>query len=212
MTSERELLNVFRSNFQLFAVKVFNIVNPGEELEPTAAFTAIGYKLSEVVQGTTRRLTINVPPRSGCCGASPGAAFPVPPAPVRRPSDRAKERLAVSYGPACVGRRFSWERIIDDAVPALQSVRLTISLGFRRERARRSKIDPPEQYEPDVTGAPLQLVRCSRFHTPAVFREGLSTGISLRRMQVAERGLTPSQVCPLRQDPGQLRVAGVFGH
>jgi hypothetical protein len=65
MTSERERLNLLRSNFPPFAVKAFNIVNPGEELNLTVAFTAIAHRLSEVVQGNTRRLIINVPPRSG---------------------------------------------------------------------------------------------------------------------------------------------------
>ena len=65
MTSDRALLNSMRRHFPLFAMKAFNVVNPGHDLIPTAAFLAISHKLAEVAQGRIRRLIINVPPRSG---------------------------------------------------------------------------------------------------------------------------------------------------
>lgn len=65
MSSQHDLLNLLRQQFPLFAVKAFNIVNPGQELSPSAPFWAMAHKLSEVAQGRIRRLIVNVPPRSG---------------------------------------------------------------------------------------------------------------------------------------------------
>ncbi len=65
MSTERDALNTLRQNFFVFAAKAFNIVNPGQELIPTTAFLAMSHKLAELVQGRSRRLIINVPPRSG---------------------------------------------------------------------------------------------------------------------------------------------------
>ena len=62
---DRALLNSMRRHFPLFSMKAFNVVNPGHDLIPTAAFLAISHKLAEVAQGRIRRLIINVPPRSG---------------------------------------------------------------------------------------------------------------------------------------------------
>ena len=63
--SQRDLINGLRGNFTMFAVKAFNIVNPGQDWVPTPAFLAISHKLAEVEAGRIRRLVINVPPRSG---------------------------------------------------------------------------------------------------------------------------------------------------
>jgi predicted phage terminase large subunit-like protein len=63
--SERELINGVRQSFLAFAIKAFNIVNPGQDCIPTAAFLAISHKPAEVEAGRIRRLLINVPPRSG---------------------------------------------------------------------------------------------------------------------------------------------------
>ena len=65
MSADRAALNAIRRHFPLFAVKAFNVVNPGQVLFPTAAFLAISQKLAEVEAGRIRRLLINVPPRSG---------------------------------------------------------------------------------------------------------------------------------------------------
>ena len=65
MSPERQALNVLRQRFLLFAIKAFNTVNPGQRFMPTAGFMAIAQKLAEVEAGKTRRLIINVPPRSG---------------------------------------------------------------------------------------------------------------------------------------------------
>ena len=63
--SNLQVTDFVRDNFQTFAIKTFNIVNPGQELRPTAAFLAITHKLAQVEAGTIKRLIINVPPRSG---------------------------------------------------------------------------------------------------------------------------------------------------
>jgi predicted phage terminase large subunit-like protein len=65
MSSQHDPLNALRQNFPLFVVKAFNIVNPGQDLIPTAALGAMAHRLSEVAQGRCRRLVLNVPPRSG---------------------------------------------------------------------------------------------------------------------------------------------------
>lgn len=65
MSSERDMLNLIRRQFALFAVKAFNVMNPGQRLQPTPAFLAISQKLADVEAGRIRRLLINVPPRSG---------------------------------------------------------------------------------------------------------------------------------------------------
>lgn len=65
MSTKRMALDILRRNFQLFATKAFNIVNPGRDLIPTTAFMAISHKLGELERGRLRRLLINVPPRSG---------------------------------------------------------------------------------------------------------------------------------------------------
>jgi hypothetical protein len=65
MSSQHDLLNVLRQDLPLFAMKAFNIVNPGQDLIPTAPFWVMAHKLSEVAQGRIRRLIVNVPPRSG---------------------------------------------------------------------------------------------------------------------------------------------------
>jgi predicted phage terminase large subunit-like protein len=62
---ERAHAHMMRSSFLWFAMKVFNMVNPGTVLHPTAAFAAISHKLAEVEAGRIRRLIINVPPRYG---------------------------------------------------------------------------------------------------------------------------------------------------
>jgi predicted phage terminase large subunit-like protein len=63
--SERDLLNLVRRNFAAFAVKAFNLVNPGQDLFPNLAFLAICRKFEQVQSGEIKRLLINVPPRSG---------------------------------------------------------------------------------------------------------------------------------------------------
>jgi predicted phage terminase large subunit-like protein len=60
-----KVLNIYRSDFAAFATKAFNILNPGTTFIPTPAFAAMTYALSKVESGQTRRLIINVPPRSG---------------------------------------------------------------------------------------------------------------------------------------------------
>ena len=70
---EIALIRGARRHFPLFAAKAFNLLNPGTELIPTAAFLAIAHKLNAVARGGCRRLIINVPPRSGksLLGSSP---------------------------------------------------------------------------------------------------------------------------------------------
>jgi hypothetical protein len=63
--SNHQVAELVRDNFASFAIKTFNLVNPGQELRPTAAFGAITHKLAQVAEGKIKRLIINVPPRSG---------------------------------------------------------------------------------------------------------------------------------------------------
>jgi predicted phage terminase large subunit-like protein len=63
--SARDLANGLRSNFVVFVLKTFNILNPGQDWHPTLAFLAICRKLAQVQAGEIKRLLINVPPRSG---------------------------------------------------------------------------------------------------------------------------------------------------
>jgi predicted phage terminase large subunit-like protein len=63
--SNLQVTELLRDNFASFAIKTFNLVNPGQELRPTAAFLAITHKLAQVADGKIKRLIINVPPRSG---------------------------------------------------------------------------------------------------------------------------------------------------
>jgi predicted phage terminase large subunit-like protein len=65
MSIEREQINECRRLFHLFAVKAFNIVNPGTTFVPTIGALAICRKLAQVENGECQRLIINVPPRSG---------------------------------------------------------------------------------------------------------------------------------------------------
>ena len=60
-----DLLEAYRTHFSLFAVKAFNIINPGQRFIPTGAFLAMAHALSELHAGRIKRLLITVPPRSG---------------------------------------------------------------------------------------------------------------------------------------------------
>lgn len=62
---QRDLMALYRTNFDLFATKAFNIINPGQDFGATVAFTAMAHALGEVEAGNIRRLLITVPPRSG---------------------------------------------------------------------------------------------------------------------------------------------------
>jgi hypothetical protein len=64
MAFDHQVTEFPRNNFASFAIKTFNLVNPGQELRPTAAFLAITHKLAQVEAGKIKRLIINVPPRS----------------------------------------------------------------------------------------------------------------------------------------------------
>lgn len=65
MICDALMLDLLRRDFLAFAAKVFNILNPGQDLVATAGFLAVAHKLAEVIDGKCRRLIINVPPRSG---------------------------------------------------------------------------------------------------------------------------------------------------
>jgi predicted phage terminase large subunit-like protein len=60
-----EVIRAYRTNFLMFATKIFNIVNPGQQFVPTLAFPAMAQALSDAIAGRTKRLIITVPPRSG---------------------------------------------------------------------------------------------------------------------------------------------------
>ena len=60
-----DVIRAYRSNFLLFATKIFNILNPGQQFVPTVAFLAMAQALSDVIAGRIKRLIITVPPRSG---------------------------------------------------------------------------------------------------------------------------------------------------
>ena len=63
--SQRDLLHAYRTQFELFATKAFNIVNPGQRFAATGGFAAMAHALGEVAAGNRQRLLITVPPRSG---------------------------------------------------------------------------------------------------------------------------------------------------
>ena len=63
--SPRQLFEVLlRNDFLSFALKVFQHLNPGKHLQLTLAVEAIAYVLQQIVDGSRRRQTIAVPPRS----------------------------------------------------------------------------------------------------------------------------------------------------
>jgi predicted phage terminase large subunit-like protein len=63
--AQQDILTLYRTNFELFATKAFNIVNPGQRFAATGGFAAMAHALSEVEAGNIQRLLITVPPRSG---------------------------------------------------------------------------------------------------------------------------------------------------
>ena len=62
---QRELLNLHREQFSLFAAQAFAIGNPGATFVATNGFLAITHAMNEVAAGRTKRLLVTVPPRSG---------------------------------------------------------------------------------------------------------------------------------------------------
>ncbi len=60
-----DLLEAYRTNFSLFAIKVFNILNPGQRFIATRGFLTMAHALAELQTGRIKRLLITVPPRSG---------------------------------------------------------------------------------------------------------------------------------------------------
>jgi len=66
MSNESDLQNeLFRSEFTMFAIKAFEILNPVRKLNITPAFMGISHVLGEVAAGRLSRVLITVPPRSG---------------------------------------------------------------------------------------------------------------------------------------------------
>ena len=59
------LLEAYRTNFSLFAIKMFSIINPSQRFIPTGAFLTMAHALAELQAGRIKRLLITVPPRSG---------------------------------------------------------------------------------------------------------------------------------------------------
>jgi len=60
-----DLLEAYRTDFSLFATKVFNILNPGQRFITTGGFLTMSHALAELQTGQIKRLLITVPPRSG---------------------------------------------------------------------------------------------------------------------------------------------------
>src|SRR5271166_288377 len=64
-SSEARLLRaLLRTNFGAFVHKVFMTLAPGQEFVPAWYLSAIAYLLERVLRGETKRLIINLPPRS----------------------------------------------------------------------------------------------------------------------------------------------------
>jgi hypothetical protein len=72
----KDTLNaILRSDFSMFFRRCFKELNPGTTLQDAPYIDAMCYALDRCRQGKTKRLIINVPPRSGksqCCSV----AFP----------------------------------------------------------------------------------------------------------------------------------------
>src|ERR1700704_6688375 len=65
MTSEARALEAFlRNDFRVFVQKVFATLSPGQSYIRTWHVEAIAWQLERVRRGETRRLIINMPPRS----------------------------------------------------------------------------------------------------------------------------------------------------
>ncbi|HUL87990.1 MAG TPA: hypothetical protein VLU23_07395, partial [Pseudolabrys sp.] len=63
--TEQELLRVFlRQDLCAFVQKVFETVNPGVTFSQNWSTEAVTHALQKVVNGSTRRLIINIPPRN----------------------------------------------------------------------------------------------------------------------------------------------------
>jgi predicted phage terminase large subunit-like protein len=60
----KDIRDICRESFPLFAAAMFPVLNPGQRLVPTYAFLAAAYALQLVAEGKIKRLIINVPPRS----------------------------------------------------------------------------------------------------------------------------------------------------
>jgi len=62
--SQEELLRVFlRTGFYAFVQKVFETVNPATTFSRNWSIEAVSHALQRVVDGSTRRLIVNIPPR-----------------------------------------------------------------------------------------------------------------------------------------------------
>ena len=61
-----DVIRAYRSNFLLFATKIFQYRQPRTAIRPNGGhFLAMAQALSDVIAGRTKRLIITVPPRSG---------------------------------------------------------------------------------------------------------------------------------------------------
>lgn len=60
-----ELLQLFRTNFDLFAIKVAHELNPTHGFRASRAFAAMTHALDRLAASDGMRLVINVPPRNG---------------------------------------------------------------------------------------------------------------------------------------------------
>jgi hypothetical protein len=64
ITDRRKLEAVLRGDFRAFVRKSFGTLSPGQAFTPARHIEAIAYRLESVRTGETRRLIINMPPRS----------------------------------------------------------------------------------------------------------------------------------------------------
>jgi len=74
-TKARKFQAILRNDFRVFIHKAFTTLCPGQEFDRSWHIEAIAYHLEQVRRGETKRLIINMPPRS-LKSISASVAFP----------------------------------------------------------------------------------------------------------------------------------------